>query len=377
MADRSRPAALEKVGVQNGVSLHDAEKVDGVATGVAIPNATATAGSARLPTVTANRAPGSDGYPVSGFCQATEWSDAGNLLNGPCPSSSHGAYPTRGEKQRNETRSRSRSSLYIASHLPLSSSSHLPLSSSDLHGALSNTEASSWAATFSVSSPSHLRLISVSSPSRISVAPPSHLRLTSVFYLRLISVSSPPHLRLASPSHLLRGSTSLHGLELGGRKLRVVAPQHAALRFLERGRRGAAVLVPVGRAVESAAAAAAAQLGSSKRQAIRARGTLQLLPPLGRISRVGWVRRVGPAPRPFAGGRGGVGGERRRGGSGCASGCAGGSGLLRALGRASPARRCAEEALPHARLEPATPRLLLARGRGGRGTSGAGGRRGL
>ena len=47
MADRSRPAALEKVGVQNGVSLHDAEKVDGVATGVAIPN-----GSARLPTVT-------------------------------------------------------------------------------------------------------------------------------------------------------------------------------------------------------------------------------------------------------------------------------------------------------------------------------------
>ena len=41
MADRSRPAALEKVGVQNGVSLHDAEKVDGVvATSVAIPNAT-------------------------------------------------------------------------------------------------------------------------------------------------------------------------------------------------------------------------------------------------------------------------------------------------------------------------------------------------
>ena len=46
MADRSRPAALEKVGVQNGVSLHDAEKVDGVATGVAIPN-----GSARFPTI--------------------------------------------------------------------------------------------------------------------------------------------------------------------------------------------------------------------------------------------------------------------------------------------------------------------------------------
>ena len=91
MADRSRPAALEKVGVQNGVSLHDAEKVDGVATGVAIPN-----GSARFPTVTANRAPGSDGYPVSGFCQATEWSDGGNLLNGPCPSSSHGAWWSRG-----------------------------------------------------------------------------------------------------------------------------------------------------------------------------------------------------------------------------------------------------------------------------------------
>jgi hypothetical protein len=41
-------------------------------------------------------APGSDGYPVSGFCQATEWSDAGNLLNGPCPSSSHGAWWSRG-----------------------------------------------------------------------------------------------------------------------------------------------------------------------------------------------------------------------------------------------------------------------------------------
>ena len=80
MADRSRPAALEKGAFQNGGSLHDAEKVDGVATGVAIPN-----GSARFPTVTANRAPGSDGYPVSGFCQATEWSDGGNLLNGPCP----------------------------------------------------------------------------------------------------------------------------------------------------------------------------------------------------------------------------------------------------------------------------------------------------
>ena len=41
MADRSRPAALEKVGVQNGVSSHDAEKVDGVATGVATPNGSA------------------------------------------------------------------------------------------------------------------------------------------------------------------------------------------------------------------------------------------------------------------------------------------------------------------------------------------------
>ena len=57
MADRSRPAALEKVGVQNGVSLHDAGK--GVATGgVAIPNATATARSTtRLPTGTANQPP--------------------------------------------------------------------------------------------------------------------------------------------------------------------------------------------------------------------------------------------------------------------------------------------------------------------------------
>ena len=35
MADRSRPAALEKVGVQSQVSMHHAEKADGVATGVA------------------------------------------------------------------------------------------------------------------------------------------------------------------------------------------------------------------------------------------------------------------------------------------------------------------------------------------------------
>ena len=33
---------------------------------------------------------------MSGFCQATEWSDGGNLLNGPCPSSSHGAWWSRG-----------------------------------------------------------------------------------------------------------------------------------------------------------------------------------------------------------------------------------------------------------------------------------------
>ena len=48
MADRSRPAALEKVGVQNGVSSHDAEKVDGVATGVATGVANGVANSAAL-----------------------------------------------------------------------------------------------------------------------------------------------------------------------------------------------------------------------------------------------------------------------------------------------------------------------------------------
>ena len=35
MADRSRSAALNKVGVQNGVAMYDAEKVNGVATGTA------------------------------------------------------------------------------------------------------------------------------------------------------------------------------------------------------------------------------------------------------------------------------------------------------------------------------------------------------
>ena len=51
--------ATSEVGVQNGGSLpwslRDAEKVDGIATGVAIPNAATTAGTAWLPNVTANR----------------------------------------------------------------------------------------------------------------------------------------------------------------------------------------------------------------------------------------------------------------------------------------------------------------------------------
>ena len=105
------------------------------------------------------------------------------------------------------------------------------------------------------------------------------------------------------PSLLISGSSqhsSLYGLELTGRNPRVVALQHAALRFLERGRRGAAMLVPMGCAVELAAAAAAAQLGGGKRQAARARGTLQLLAPFGRIGPVGRIRRgVGPAPLPL------------------------------------------------------------------------------
>ena len=51
MAESTRPAAaLENVSVETGVSMHDTEKVGGVAS-VATPNATAAAGSARLRTV--------------------------------------------------------------------------------------------------------------------------------------------------------------------------------------------------------------------------------------------------------------------------------------------------------------------------------------
>ena len=98
------------------------------------------------------------------------------------------------------------------------------------------------------------------SPTVFSFHPP-HLHFISMGHLtRLIRLYMDARRRAgvrlsSSPAHL---STSLYGLELAGRNPRVVALQHAALRFLERGRRGAAMLVPMGCAVELAAAAAAA-----------------------------------------------------------------------------------------------------------------------